>query len=415
MRNLKATAWIVWGTAALFYLYEYILRVSPGAMTAQLMESFQVSATTLGILSSVYYYSYNVLQTPCGIIVDKLGPRFIITISCVICTFGAFLFFSTTSLALAEIARFVMGIGSACAFVSTLKLTAAWFPSAQFALLTGFTVMLGKLGGASQGIMAPIVENYNWQTLMLGLGFLGIIVTILCWSLIRNTPKGKNINNKETFNINTIMVVLKNKQVWFIGFVGGLMYIPITGFADLWSTPFLMCVCELDNISSSKITSILYIGFALGGPLFAAFSTLIRSHVRAMIISCILALIIFSTICYFAHTLPLYMVKSLYFFGGMSMAGQVLCFTIAKENTPLTVSGTTVGFTNTLVMLSALICQPLMGKVLDLNWTGVLSEKGIRLYEKFAYQTASLSIPIGMTLCLILLMFVKETFPKKEQ
>ncbi|MBP9753005.1 MAG: MFS transporter [Proteobacteria bacterium] len=411
-RNFLA-AWVVWATAAFFYLYEYILRVSPGAMTTHLMEAFQVSATSLGVLSSFYYYSYNVLQTPCGIIVDKLGPRFIITISCAICAFGAFLFYSTTSLHIAQLARFIMGIGSACAFVSTLKLTAAWFPATQFALVTGFTVTLGKLGGASQTIMAPIVESFGWQTLMLWLCFLGIFVALLCWTFIRNAPEGKKNTTIETFDMNTLLIVLKNKQVWYIGLIGGLMYIPITGFGELWSTPFLMCVCELDNIASSQITGLLYLGFATGGPLFAALSSVIKGHKRAMVISCILALCIFSVICYASDILPLYVIRILYFIGGMSMAGQVLCFTIAKENTPISVNGTTIGFTNTLVMLSAVICQPLIGKILDINWTGMLSDKGIRLYEKVAYQTASLSIPVGMILCLILLFFVKETYPKK--
>jgi sugar phosphate permease len=414
MKRTLMSAWLIWVTAAFFYLYEYLLRVSPSAMTSQLMESFQVSATSLGVLSSFYYYSYNVLQTPCGIIVDKLGPRFIITASCFICAFGAFLFCSTTSLHVAELARFIMGIGSACAFVSTLKLTAAWFPAAQFALVTGFTVTLGKLGGASQVIMTPIVEHYDWQTLMFWLGIMGLGVAVLCWALIRNSPDGAKKPEMESFNLNTLLIVLRNKQVWAIGFVGGLMYIPITGFGDLWSTPFLMCVCELDHISSSQITGLLYIGFAVGAPLFAGLASLIKSHVRAMIISCFTALIIFSTICYAAHFLSHNVIRILYFIGGMSMAGQVLCFTIAKENTPLTASGTTIGFTNTLVMLSALICQPLIGKILDWNWTGLLSEKGIRLYEKSAFQTASLSIPIGMILCLALLMFVRETYPKKS-
>jgi MFS family permease len=411
MKKIPTAAWLIWFTAALFYLYEMLLRVSPGAMTVQLMETFQVSAGALGILTSFYYYSYNFLQTPCGIIVDKFGPRAIITLSCAICVVGAYLFYGTENLGMAQFARFLMGVGSACAFVGTLKLISSWFPSTQFALITGFTVMVGKLGGSSQMFMAPVVESYGWRTLMFWLFLLGIVMTALCWIIIRDKPE-KEKENYEVFDLKTVLI---NKQVWYIGLVGGLMYIPITGFAELWSAPFLMCVCEIDNVTACQFNGLLYVGFAFGGPAFAAIANLIKSHKWAMILSCSIALIIFSAICYGAHIFPLSVIRLLYFFGGLSMAGQVLCFTIAKENTSYTLGGTTIGFTNTLVMLSALICQPLIGKILDCQWTGLFSETGVRIYEKTAYQTASLSIPIGMILCLIILLMVKETYPGKKK
>lgn len=412
MKKIPMIAWSIWLTAALFYLYEMLLRVSPGVMTAYLMETFQVSAGALGILTSFYYYSYNFLQTPCGMIVDRIGPRAIITFSCVICVGATFLFYATDSLAIAKLARFLMGMGSACAFVSTLKLIATWFPSTQFALVTGFTVMVGKFGGSSQMLMAPVVENYGWRTLMFWLGVIGVFMAIACWLVIRDKPDDmEETNTKEVFDLKA---VLMNKQVWYIGLIGGLMYIPITGFAELWSAPFLMCVCEIDNVTACQFNGFLYFGFAFGGPTFAVLSTKIKSHKNAMVISCTTALIIFSVICYGAHIFPLWVIRILYFVGGMSMAGQVLTFTIAKENTADALSGTTVGFANTLVMLSALICQPLIGKILDYQWTGLVSEGGVRIYEKIAYQTASLSIPLGLVLCLILLMFVKETYPGKK-
>ncbi|CAO4838447.1 MAG: hypothetical protein CNLJKLNK_00038 [Holosporales bacterium] len=407
--------WIIWAAAAIFYLYEMILRVSPTVMTHQLMGAFSVTATSLGILSSFYYYSYNVLQIPCGIIVDRIGPRTIITASSALCAVGAYMFYSAQTLEMAELSRFIMGAGSACAFVGTLKLTAAWFPSVHFALLTGFTVMLGKLGGASQCAMAPLVDTYGWRTLMYGLSILGVFVTFFCWLLIRNSPKNTAIKpQKETFNIKALVEVLTNKQVIYVGLVGGFMYIPITGFGELWSTPFLMCMCDLDTVSSSQITALLYFGFAAGGPLFSWLTNVMKSHVNLMRLSCALSLVIFSAICYSAHLIPLNVVRILYFLGGLTAGGQVLCFTIAKENLPIQLSGTTVGFTNTLVMISALVFQPLIGKVLDSFWQGNLTQEGIRIYPKFAYQAASLSIPLGMLLCLGLLYMVKETF-KKDQ
>ena len=44
-------AWIVLGCAWSFYLYEYVLRVSPGVIEKQLMFDFSITATSVGVIS----------------------------------------------------------------------------------------------------------------------------------------------------------------------------------------------------------------------------------------------------------------------------------------------------------------------------------------------------------------------------
>jgi sugar phosphate permease len=59
-------SWLIWGCAALFYCYQFLLRVSPTVMTHELMADFHVDAYALGALTSFYYYAYAFLQLPVG-------------------------------------------------------------------------------------------------------------------------------------------------------------------------------------------------------------------------------------------------------------------------------------------------------------------------------------------------------------
>src|ERR1043166_1607173 len=68
-------AWSVWGTAALFYLAGFYLRVSPAVMTNELMRSFGITAAVLGSFSAVYFYTYVLMQIPTGVLVDSWGAR----------------------------------------------------------------------------------------------------------------------------------------------------------------------------------------------------------------------------------------------------------------------------------------------------------------------------------------------------
>ena len=128
-------SWMVWGAAAVYYFYEMVLRVSPSVMTGELMSEFMVTSTALGVLASCYYYAYLMLQIPGGLIVDRLGPRIVVAASALLCAVGAYLFAYAESILLAQIGRFLIGAGSACAFISCLKIASNWFLPAQFAPL----------------------------------------------------------------------------------------------------------------------------------------------------------------------------------------------------------------------------------------------------------------------------------------
>lgn len=75
--------------AALFLLYEMVLQVSPSIMTRNLMYDFHVGAATLGVMASVYFWSYTLMQTPVGLLFDRFSGRVLIAGAVFICSVGA--------------------------------------------------------------------------------------------------------------------------------------------------------------------------------------------------------------------------------------------------------------------------------------------------------------------------------------
>jgi hypothetical protein len=76
-------------------------------------------------------------------------------------------------------------------------------------------------------------------------------------------------------------------------------------------------------------------------------------------------------------------------------------------------SGTAIGFTNALVMMSGIIFQPFLGHILDLFWDGSVTDYGVPLYSTHAYQMSILTIPICLLVSLIMLRFVRESKPNE--
>ena len=75
--KVKSTwlAWAICGLGALYYAYEYLLRITPSVMEHALREHFSLSATGFGLLSAFYYYAYVPMQVPVGVLMDRFGPR----------------------------------------------------------------------------------------------------------------------------------------------------------------------------------------------------------------------------------------------------------------------------------------------------------------------------------------------------
>lgn len=413
-KPVTINAWAVWVAAAIFYWYEMILRAGASVMTQGIVDTFTINATQLGLLTSFYYYSYVLLQVPSGMLLDKIGPRLVITFSCILCTIGSWFFATTNSLATAEISRFIVGAGSACAFVACLKLASDWFSPARFAFIAGLTNMLGTLGGTFAGVpLAKLVNHTTWQQATIWLAYAGIIVTVLCWTLIRNKPKNKKEDTLEpTVRLRkSLMILAFDKQIILVAAIGGLMYVPVSSFAELWAVPFLMNSLAINNEWASFANTMIFIGMAVGSPIIAKLAFKQKSYIKLMKASAIASAACF-LIGSYAQSIGYFPTLIALFLGGLWLGGQVLCFSVVKERVPNQVSGTAMAYTNAIVMLSGVIFQPMMGWLLDRGWTGDLDGAGARIYSAADYHQAVLAVPACLVFSWLLLKLCKDTHPK---
>lgn len=403
---MKLRPWLIWGCAGLFYFYEMILRASPGVIARDLMSDFGVASTALGVLSSFYYYSYVALQLPCGMIVDRLGSRRVVTYSTLLCVIGSLLFATSDTLSGAQIGRFLIGAGSACAFLSCLKVGSEWFVPAQFAMIAGLSNMMGTLGGMVSGPPFAILSNtLGWRQATFFIAAVGVVLALVCWLVMRDkTQESTTTSNSLSQGL---LRVAQDPFNWIIACVGGLMYIPISAFCELWAVPFLMEKYQISNEIASRASIMVYLGIAFGSPLAARLSNYWNNPVRVMAVSALATAGFFMAAVRF-DGMTYNLMLLILFFAGVTNSGQVMCFAAIKENVPNHLSGTAAGFTNAIVMMSGIIFQPLLGLILDIAWQGQLNADGSYYYGEEAYQTAMMIIPLCFVIGWIMLHFVSK-------
>jgi MFS family permease len=413
-KALLAQAWAILSCGWAFYLYEYILRVSPTVITNELMSQFNITAFTVGSLASFYYWSYVPMQIPCGVIVDRLGPRKVVTFSTILCVLGTILFSQSDSLTIAYIGRFIVGAGSACAYLSCLKVASDWFKPSYFPLIVGASMMMGTLGGIfGSKPFAILVNDFGWRHAMLIAAAIGAIIGVICWFVMHDKVDEKQ-KSKETELLIGIKNISRKSQNWLIGLYGCLVYIPLAAFADLWGVPYFMKRYGLNNEAASTGTIVIYLGIALGCLATAALSKKLRSRKRVMSFSSTITFLGFVAALHFPG-LSYNEVLCVLFITGIASGLSILYFAVAKESNSLKYTATTVGFINALVMICPIIFQPLLGGLIDYSWGGSFHSDGTPAYSLEDYSFALSAVLFGLLLSRILVFFIHETYTNTQE
>lgn len=364
--------WLICALGAIFYSYEYFLRITPSVMTTELKNFYHIQDGALGSLSAYYYYIYTPMQLVVGLLMDRYGPRRLLTVATLSCVCGSILFGSTHVLFVAEMGRLLIGFGSAFAFVGVMKLATIWLPRRYFAMFAGLATTLGMLGAIlGDNIMAALKQLMGWQDTVLFSAAIGVVIALLIGTFVRDQveldrkPK-LSLNNVITFNeaLTGLLQIVKTPQFWVVGIIGAMLYLPATVFAELWGIPFLETRLAFSNQAAASAVSMVFLGYAAGGPLFGWFSDRVQRRSAPMTVAGILSAIVLLVLL-FNHSLPVWSIYVLLFFFGCFASGQVIVFAIGKELGPTKLAGSSVAFINFAVMLGGMLLQPILGYILQ--------------------------------------------------
>jgi sugar phosphate permease len=403
-------AWIVWGLAAAFFFAEYFARVAPGVMAPDLMRVFKVRAFSLGELSAFFYYAYVGMQLPVGALIDRYGPRFLLTFMAGLCGLACVLFADSRVLFMADLSRFLMGIAAAFAFVGALKLARNWFPSSQFGMLAGATQALGMIGAAvGEGPVSVLVQHFDWQRTMELIGFTLIVLALLIGLMVRDQPSA--VHSKKFLPDASLWrglrVVIKHKQCWINGLFAGFLYAPTAAFAELWGPSYLHQVYGMTPELAASAISLIFIGFAISSPMAGWVSDKLKRRKPVMTLSAGLSLLFISLVLYLPH-LSVTALMLLLFLYGMSNVAVATSYAVASDMVSCDISGVAMSFTNMASVLVGALFQPLIGLCLDWGWDHKIRH-GVPVFSSHDYHMAMILLPACSLLSFVLCFYLKET------
>ncbi len=404
-RNIGGRAFIVFALGAASHYAVMFNRVAAGQMFPQLMAEFNTTGVGVAALSSIYYYTYSIMQVPAGALADTLGPRKLLSSGLLIGGLAWLLFASARTLTIASIARLIAGFGLAGIFLGLLKSIELWFPAKKYGTLTGISTFFGNLGVATAMFPFVILVNaIGWRTSSYVVGGLTVTLAALVWLFVRDEGPNYREGLKKPGLVSILKTsfyglveVLKNKGSLppFFGFMlifGGLMT-----FTGLWGVPFMM---QVHGIAQSVAGSLMMLTTA-GGALAAVFvGWLTDRSGRPKLMFCLLAgmqalawLIILWTIGRPGEEISTVALCVAMVSMGVSNSSFLPAFVIMRKANRPEMSSLAQGLNNASGFIGAIAMQAAVSAIMDYGWGGGYFTEGVRFYSAAAYRG-------GFTACL---------------
>ena len=413
-------SWLIWGIAALFYLAGFYHRVSPAVMTDELMGAFHIGAGGLGNLSACYFYFYVAMQIPTGILVDSWGARKLLIAGSISAALGAFIFGSTHDFVLACVGRAIIGGATAVGWLVILKLATHWFPARRFAMLSGLGLFFGNIGALTAQVPLRIaIQHFGWRAVVFVSAGVVLLVGLLALLFVKNDPVDSGFRSYAPFEVQrshlTILELVKGfkkifgyRNTWLIFFAQGGLVGSILAFTGLWGAPYLRARYALLPTKAAAVCSVMIVCWAVSSPICGYLSDRLGRRKPIYLGGCILAAIGWSAMFYIPD-LPLTLFVIIGGLTSMCSGAVVLGFAYSKESVPAQYLGTISGTTNIGNMIGPTFLQPVIGWMLDKNWTGQVNH-GIHVYGVHAYQLGFIFMVSWLVLSSILLSFTQETY-----
>lgn len=190
--------WWVLGWLLAGGIINYFDRANLSLATPQMMKDLHLSAANIGLMTTVFSWTYAVMQLPAGHLVDRLGSRRVYSAAVALWSVATMATGFCFRLPQFLAARVVLGAGEAPCFPASAKITTQWFPRRERGTATGIWDSSSKWGPAlAPVVLVPIMVAFGWRSLFIVTGILGLVFIVAFRVFYRAPEHSRRLSAEE--------------------------------------------------------------------------------------------------------------------------------------------------------------------------------------------------------------------------
>ena len=363
----KRQAITVFFVFAFGYFLSCLLRAITATLSPILTSEFNLLAADLGLLAGGYFLGFACMQIPLGYLLDKYGPKKIVSSFLLIALIG------TSSFALAQsfsgllISRILIGVGVSACLMAPLTGYRIWFAENQQQRANSWMLMIASLGFLSSTLPVQLLlPSFGWRWIFGGIAALILVSIILMLAFIPKWDHQKDESLKDQINQGSLADVWKNKFFISVIPMGLFNYGGLMAIQTLWAGPWMIRVAGYTPLESATglfwINITMLISFFLWGYFLPKITNLGFSALKILKLGLPISFFVMLIIILIgpkagAFYITLFILSSIFLSVTQPAVG--LSF-------PSYLAGKALTSFNLLIFLGTFIMQWLMGLVIDL-------------------------------------------------
>jgi predicted MFS family arabinose efflux permease len=254
------------------YFLSYLFRSTNAVIAPQLTRDLGLTASDLGLMTSVYFLTFATVQLPLGVMLDRYGPRRVQAVLLVVAAAGSALFGLADSLLLLAVARGLIGLGVSGCLMASFKAITLWFDERHWPVVNGCVLAVGGLGAvAATTPLEAALHLLDWRGIFHVLAGITVAVSLLILFVV---PEKR----REGRAVSLLSQIGELRHIY-----GSLVFwrlAPLTVGASaanlaiqgLWAGPWLRDVAGFGREEVATYLFVLTMGLAVGSVFLGAFA-----------------------------------------------------------------------------------------------------------------------------------------------
>jgi len=266
------------------YFISALLRAITATLSPLLTSEFNLTAGDLGLLAGGYFLGFASMQIPLGYLLDRHGPKKVVSSFLLIAIIGTVAFALAQSFSGLLISRILIGVGVSACLMGPLTGYRIWFADEYQQRANAWMLMVLSMGFVFSTLpvqlLLPVI-GWRWIFGLIAISiFLIIILTLLF------IPSWKTEDSNHEKNAGSLSVVWKNKFFRSTIPLGLFNYGGMVAIQTLWAGPWMVRVAGYSPLESATglfwINTTMLIAFFIFGYILPKITKLGFESMRLM-------------------------------------------------------------------------------------------------------------------------------------
>ena len=246
------------------YFISALLRAITATLSPLLTTEFSLTAGNLGLLAGGYFLGFASMQIPLGYLLDRHGPKKVVSSFLLIAIIGTIAFALAKSFSGLLISRVLIGVGVSACLMGPLTGYRIWFADEYQQRANAWMLMVLSMGFVFSTlpvqILLPVI---GWRWIF---GLIAILILVIIFLTLLFIPKWENEVKNHEEKSGSLSDVWNNKFFRSTIPLGLFNYGGMVAVQTLWAGPWMVRVAGYNPLESA--TGLFWINVTM---LFAFF------------------------------------------------------------------------------------------------------------------------------------------------